>query len=73
MSDFRAVFFYFMLPEMKGLMLEEIDELFEKKVPTRQFATFVCTIHEQAHNLAMKKSSVDVTQVEGIDKRINEG
>lgn len=54
-------------------MLEEIDELFEKKVPTRQFPTFVCTIHEQAHDLAMKKSSVDVAQVEGVDKRINEG
>lgn len=73
MSDLRAVFFYFMLPEMKGRMLEEIDELFEKKVPTRQFPTFVCTIHEQAHDLAMKKSSVDVAQVEGVDKRINEG
>ena len=30
---------WFYVPEMKGRSLEDIDSLFEKKVPTRDFRT----------------------------------
>jgi len=42
------VWYYFFLPETKGRTLEEIDELFEKKVPTSQFKTYKTTILDQA-------------------------
>jgi hypothetical protein len=34
------VFFFFMIPEMKGLTLEEIDECFENKIATRKFKEY---------------------------------
>ena len=34
------MFFWFVIPEMKGLTLEEIDECFENKVPTRKFKQY---------------------------------
>ena len=40
-----------MLPEMKGRSLEEIDELFEKRVPLRQFPRYECECTQNAHNL----------------------
>ncbi|EMC96383.1 hypothetical protein BAUCODRAFT_473149 [Baudoinia panamericana UAMH 10762] len=38
-----AVWVYFCLPEVKGRTLEEIDEMFEKKLPARKFLGYVCT------------------------------
>jgi hypothetical protein len=34
------VFFYFLLPEMKGRSLEEIDEIFAKRVRVKSFKTY---------------------------------
>ena len=34
------VWYYFFIPELKGRSLEEIDELFENKVPTLGFKTY---------------------------------
>lgn len=59
-----------MLPEMKGRSLEEIDQLFEKKVPTRQFDKYVCTTREQAHSVAVKKGNTEVSHVEGHEMTI---
>ncbi|CAK7203834.1 hypothetical protein SEUCBS139899_006583 [Sporothrix eucalyptigena] len=36
------LFFWFLLPEMKGRSLEEIDEMFEKRVRTKYFSTYEC-------------------------------
>jgi SP family sugar:H+ symporter-like MFS transporter len=33
---------YFYLPEIKNRTLEEIDEMFEAKLPARQFRKYVC-------------------------------
>jgi hypothetical protein len=33
---------FFFLPETKDRTLEEIDEMFEKKVPAWKFKTYVC-------------------------------
>ncbi|KAI7196711.1 hypothetical protein D0869_06110 [Hortaea werneckii] len=38
-----AAFVWFCLPEVKGRTLEEIDEMFEKRLPARRFRTYVCT------------------------------
>lgn len=34
---------YFYLPEIKNRTLEEIDEMFEARLPARQFRKYVCT------------------------------
>jgi hypothetical protein len=34
---------YFYLPEIKNRTLEEIDEMFEAKLPARKFRKYVCT------------------------------
>ncbi|KIW36905.1 uncharacterized protein PV06_10810 [Exophiala oligosperma] len=34
---------WWIVPETKGRTLEEIDEMFMNRVPTRQFKTYVCT------------------------------
>ncbi|KAK3353829.1 general substrate transporter [Lasiosphaeria hispida] len=59
------VFFYFLLPEVKGRSLEEIDELFEKKVSVNYFATYECECSKQAHEIVtQKKSETVVTHTE---------
>lgn len=35
------LFAYFCVPEMKGRSLEDINEMFDKEVPTRQFGNYV--------------------------------
>jgi hypothetical protein len=54
-NEKSAVFFYFLLPEMKGRSLEEIDEMFEKRISVRNFATYECECTRQAHEIAMQK------------------
>jgi hypothetical protein len=37
-----VVWIYFFLPEIKNRTLEEIDEMFEAKLPARKFRKYVC-------------------------------
>ncbi|GAB1315359.1 Major facilitator-type transporter ecdD (Fragment) [Madurella fahalii] len=37
-----ALWIYFFLPEVKGRTLEEIDEMFEARLPARKFRKYVC-------------------------------
>jgi SP family sugar:H+ symporter-like MFS transporter len=37
-----AVWVYFYLPEIKNRTLEEIDEMFEARLPARKFRKYVC-------------------------------
>lgn len=37
-----AIFTWFFLPEPRDRTLEEIHEMFENKVPARQFKNYVC-------------------------------
>jgi hypothetical protein len=37
------VWVYFYLPEIKNRTLEEIDEMFEARLPARKFRKYVCT------------------------------
>ncbi|KAI5860981.1 general substrate transporter [Durotheca rogersii] len=49
------VVFWLYLPDMKGRSLEEIDELFEKRVSTRDFPKFECQSSVRAHDIALHK------------------
>jgi hypothetical protein len=39
---------YFYLPEIKNRTLEEIDEMFEAKLPARKFRKYVCVGRQAA-------------------------
>ncbi|KAL2022954.1 hypothetical protein VTK56DRAFT_4169 [Thermocarpiscus australiensis] len=39
------VWVFFFLPETKGRTLEEIDEMFEERLPARKFRNYVCVGH----------------------------
>lgn len=47
-SVIALVWYYFFIPELKGRSLEEIDELFENKVPTSEFKSFETKILDKA-------------------------
>ncbi|SPO06551.1 related to monosaccharide transporter [Cephalotrichum gorgonifer] len=49
-SIITIAFVYFMLPDVNGRSLEEIDEMFRNKVSTRGFKTYVCVEVEQARS-----------------------
>lgn len=41
-----------MLPEMKDRSLEELDELFQNRVPVSKFKSYQCVSSERARELA---------------------
>lgn len=43
-----VVWVYFYLPEIKNRTLEEIDEMFEAKLPARKFRKYVCVGRQAA-------------------------
>lgn len=49
-SVITTTFIYFMLPDVNGRSLEEIDEMFRNKVPTRAFKKYVCVELEEARS-----------------------
>ncbi|KAI2470721.1 general substrate transporter [Annulohypoxylon bovei var. microspora] len=61
--------FWFFLPDMKGRSLEEIDELFEKRVPARDFSSFECQSSSQAHNIVLHKMEEARVTVQQIEKK----
>ena len=52
-----AVFVWFYLPETRDRTLEEIHEMFEAKVPSRRFKTYVCVGVEEYHAEVMGDGS----------------
>ena len=44
---------------MKGRSLEEIDELFEKRVPLRQFPRYECECTKNAHNAVAAREGIN--------------
>lgn len=46
------------MPETRDRTLEEINEMFEAKIPARKFKKYVCTGTEAMANEALKKDSI---------------
>lgn len=40
-----VIIIFIEIPEMKGRSYADLDEMFEKRLPTRQFSSYVCTNH----------------------------
>lgn len=58
------MFLYFFLPEMRGRSLEEIDELFQNRVPRREFPNYHCLSGERAHEQALKNAGIAEAEAE---------
>ncbi|KAI1445449.1 general substrate transporter [Annulohypoxylon stygium] len=61
--------FWFFLPDMKGRSLEEIDELFEKRVPARDFQKFQCQSSSQAHDIVLHKMKEAKVTAQHVEKK----
>ncbi|KAF2269965.1 general substrate transporter [Lojkania enalia] len=59
-----VVWVYFYLPEIKNRTLEEIDEMFEAKLPARKFRKYVCT----GRHITDNKVAVDTKSEENVEK-----
>jgi MFS transporter, SP family, sugar:H+ symporter len=60
-----AGFSWLCIPETKDRMLEEIDEMFAKRVPTRKFKTFVTTCLENV--VVEEKDGVRILHSERVE------
>lgn len=67
-ADPPTVFLYIFLPEMRNRTLEEIDELFQERVPTRQFAKYHCVSSERAREQVMRNIGVEEEDLHGEEK-----
>ncbi|KAL1991062.1 hypothetical protein VTN49DRAFT_5566 [Thermomyces lanuginosus] len=54
-----ATWVFFFLPEVKNRTLEEIDEMFEMRLPARKFRTYVCVGREALAALEKKNAGDD--------------
>jgi MFS transporter, SP family, sugar:H+ symporter len=61
-----GIFVFFFIPETKDRTLEEIDEMFEMKVPARKFATYRCVGLQRAieGGSADEKTAAEVVKTE---------
>ncbi|KAI1383744.1 putative maltose permease [Hypoxylon trugodes] len=64
-----GIWIYFFLPEVKDRTLEEIDEMFEARVPARKFRKYRCTGHHAV--LAEKVQTEYVEEGVGNNKAID--
>jgi SP family sugar:H+ symporter-like MFS transporter len=71
-----VVWVYFYLPEIKNRTLEEIDEMFEARLPARKFRKYVCTgkfngvtgAGEKVQMRDSEKEEVERHEVVGVEK-----
>jgi len=66
-----ATWVFFFLPEVKNRTLEEIDEMFEARLPARKFKTFKCvgvlnTIDAGARKSIDKEQAIEVLRSEKV-------
>jgi SP family sugar:H+ symporter-like MFS transporter len=68
---------YFYLPEIKNRTLEEIDEMFEARLPARKFRKYVCTgrfngisagVGEKEERRDSEKEEVERHEIVGVEK-----
>ena len=66
-----AAFVFFYLPEAKDCTLEELDEMFEARVPARKFRGYQCIIKEKAEKtVAIEQGAIPVDMVGGLEKPV---
>lgn len=66
-----ATWVFFFLPEVKNRTLEEIDEMFDARLPARKFATYKCvgvlnTLDADARKSIEKEHAIDVLRSEKV-------
>jgi hypothetical protein len=66
-----AAWVFFFLPEVKNRTLEEIDEMFEARLPARKFAAYKCvnvlaTLDEAGRKSIEKERTVEVLKNEKV-------
>ncbi|SPO06219.1 related to monosaccharide transporter [Cephalotrichum gorgonifer] len=67
-SIIGAVWVWFFLPELKGRTLEEIDEMFQTKLPARKFRTYKC-IGTGAQALSEKTEEIEIQEAERVSQK----
>ncbi|CAK7236758.1 hypothetical protein SCUCBS95973_009719 [Sporothrix curviconia] len=70
------LFFFFFIPELKGRSLEEIDELFAKKVGAWSFKSYQTTILDEALQTVQKRDEAaggDAAAVSHLESTANRG
>lgn len=65
-----TVFVWFMLPDVNGRSLEEIDEMFRNKVATRKFKKYVCLEVEEARTRGALHAVADSKKVDEDDQPV---
>ncbi|KAH8667723.1 general substrate transporter [Ilyonectria robusta] len=58
-----CVYLYYCLPEMKGRNYAEIQEMFDKRIPARQFKGYVCSVQDEVVAKRIELEEVKPTQV----------
>jgi hypothetical protein len=55
------------MPEMKGRTLEELNEMFAARVPTRKFPQYQCAMHEEiVRDVNAQKGGGEVFEIEDV-------
>jgi MFS transporter, SP family, general alpha glucoside:H+ symporter len=60
-SFFMCIFLYLYLPESKGRNYAELEEMFQAKVPAREFKNYVC---QTANELSQAVQNAKGTELE---------
>ncbi|KAJ5815203.1 Maltose permease [Penicillium riverlandense] len=68
-----AAFIFFYLPEVKGRTLEEIDEMFEKRLPARKFASYKCVGREALQEMQTSRAHTEDTVHRTVSKESEKG
>lgn len=67
-SVFSAVYVYFLVPELKGRSLEELDYMFEARIATRDFASFdssaILESKRREHHTTVEDIREDIEKME---------
>lgn len=68
-----CVYLYFYFPEMKGRTYLELEEMFQARLPARQFKTHVCAENLRLEQvLAGRESVTDNIEIEKIKHAVTE-
>ncbi|RSL54637.1 hypothetical protein CEP54_009797 [Fusarium duplospermum] len=65
-----AVFTFFFIPETRGRSLEQLDELFEKKLAAWKFQSYVTDLQQfDTDNFVAKRETKDDVQIDEVENR----